>query len=73
MDKNHIMDKNQVSYIKIDDNKIINETNIRWVKKMNECLEVCIRFDGCVAKVNTHEICKLNSPDSYHKLNRHFE
>ena len=27
------MENNQVQYIKTDDNKIINERHIRWVKK----------------------------------------
>jgi len=66
-----IMEKN--SYIKTDDNRIINEKYIRWVKKMNECLEICSKFDGCKAGVNTHQVCKLNSPDSYNKLNIFFE
>ena len=26
------------SYLKTDDNKLINEKCITWVKKMNECL-----------------------------------
>jgi hypothetical protein len=60
------------SYIKTDDNKIINEKCIRWVKKMDECLEVCTRTDGCKAGLNTHKICKLNNSASYEKLNRFF-
>ena len=35
------------TYIKTDDNKIINEKCIRWVKKMGDCLEVCTKMDGC--------------------------
>ena len=61
------------SYIKTDDNKIINERCIRWVKKMNDCLEVCILANGCnVNRGNTHRICKLNNLDSYNKLNELF-
>ena len=63
---------NRVSYIKTDDNKIINEKCIRWVKLMNECLEVCTKIDGCRAGIDTHKICKQNSPDSYKKLNKYF-
>jgi hypothetical protein len=67
------MEHNQ-TYLKTDDNKIINEKYIRWVKKMSECLEVCTKSDGCVeGTVNTHKICKLNNPYSYNKLNQHFE
>ena len=67
------MENNQPSYLKTDDNKIINEKCIRWVKKMSECLEVCTKSTGCGAKNgDTHKICKLNNVDSYNKLNRHF-
>ena len=38
------------NYIKTDDNKIVNEACIRWVKKMGDCLEVCTKTTGC----NTH-------------------
>ena len=64
---------NVVSYLKTDDNKIINEIHIRWVKKMNNCLEVCTKSTGCsTLNGDTHRICKLNTPDSYDKLNAHF-
>ena len=61
------------TFIKTDGNAIINERNISWVKKMNECLEVCMKTTGCTNKVDTHTICKTNSPISYAKLNNHFE
>lgn len=67
------MENNKVSYIKTDDNKIINEKCIRWVKKMNDCLEVCSKSDGCSGGVDTHKICKYNNLSSYTKLNRYFE
>jgi hypothetical protein len=37
------MENNNISYIKTDDNKIINEKYIKWVKKMNDCFELCIK------------------------------
>jgi hypothetical protein len=64
---------NNISYIKTDDNKIINENFIKWVKKMNECLYVCTKIDGCIIDYNTHRICKINSFDSYNKLNNYFK
>jgi hypothetical protein len=67
------MENNNTSFIKTDNNKIINEKAIIWVKKMNECLEVCTKTDGCTNGVNTHRICKLNSPEGYNRLNKHFE
>jgi hypothetical protein len=60
-------------YFKTDENKAINEKYIRWIKKMNNCLEVCTKSNGCVVKRDTHRICKINSPDSYDKLNKAFE
>ena len=70
------MDKSDTPFLKADDNRIINENCIRWVKKMNDCLEVCMKTTGCSIRYSdgdTLKICKLNSPDSYEKLNKHFE
>lgn len=67
------MENNKVSYIKTDDQIIINERFIRWVKKMDDCLEVCTKSNGCAIKFNTHTICKVNNPDDYHKLNKFFK
>ena len=68
------MENNQTTYIKTDENKVINEKCVRWVQKMGDCLEVCIKTNGCSVKNrDTHRICKLNNLDSYNKLNKHFE
>ena len=68
------MENNQTIYLKTDNNKIINEKYIKWVKKMNDCLQVCVKSNGCSSdNEGTHKICKLNSPYSYNKLNKHFE
>jgi hypothetical protein len=68
------MENYNISYLKTDNNRIINEKHIRWVKKMNECLEVCTKSFGCsINDGSTHKICKINNPDSYNKLNKHFE
>ena len=68
------MDK-KISYIKTDKNLILNETCIRWVKKIDECLEVCAKSNGCFTTyyTDTHRVCKDISYDSYIKLNSHFE
>lgn len=61
-------------FIKADDNKIINEKCIRWVYKMNDCLEICSRSNGCsIESGQTHRVCKLTNNDSYNKLNAYFE
>lgn len=68
------MENNQPLYIKTDDNTIINENCIRWVKKINNCLEICTKSTGCnVQNKDTHQICKLYNLDGYNKLNKHFE
>ena len=56
------MENKKVSYIKADDNKLINEKAILWIKKMGECLEVCTKSTGCnIRYEDTHKICKLNN------------
>ncbi len=68
------MENSKTVYFKTDDNRIINENSVRWVKKMSDCLEVCIKVSGCnLDNGDTHKICKVNNPDSYNKLNEHFE
>ena len=67
------MENNTTIYLKTDNNKVINEKSIIWIQKMNDCLEVCTKSDGCVPKKTTHRICKLYTPDSYNKLNRLFD
>ncbi len=64
---------NSTGYIKTDDNKVINENCIRWIKKMNDCLVICTKPDGCIIGKDTHRICKLYTPDSYKKLNIWFD
>jgi hypothetical protein len=59
------------SYIKTDDNIIINEKCIKWVKKIDECLLISIKSSPRNNN-NTHSICKIYTPYSYNKLNRHF-
>ena len=69
----YIIMGNNETYIKTDDNKIINQKYIKWVQKINDCLEVCTKATGCSLKNDTHKICKLNNLDSYNKLNKYFE
>jgi hypothetical protein len=72
--ENNIIKNNKISYLKTDDNKIINEYSIRWVKKFSECLEVCTKLTGCDIKAgDTHRICKISNFESYNKLNKFFD
>jgi hypothetical protein len=63
---------NTTDFIQTDDNRIINMKYIRWVKKVNECMEICTKFNGCVAAYDTISVCKKNSPVGYNRLDRHF-
>ena len=61
-------------FIKADDNKIINKKCIVWVKKMDECLEICTKTTGCsIIRNDTHKLCKLNNNDSYMDLYKWFK
>ena len=66
------MENHKTLYFKTDDNKIINEKSIIWVKKMSECLEICVKSIGCKDNGDTHKICKLHNLDSYNKIKKHF-
>jgi hypothetical protein len=71
---NNLQNTTKINYLKADDNRIINVNCIRWVKKFNECLEVCLKQTGCnVDYSDTIRICKYKSLESYNKLNKHFE
>ncbi len=68
------MENKTTTFLKTDNNIIINEAAEKWVKKMNECMNVCIKSEGCTSFMNhTHSICKKYNPDSYEKLNKHFD
>ena len=60
------------SYIKTDDDKIINERCIRWVKKIEECLQICTKSNGCAGGSDTHTVCKVNNINDYSRLSKHF-
>jgi hypothetical protein len=67
------MENNINVYIKADDNRIINENQIRWMRKINNCIEICTKSKGCGVGKDMHRICKINTPDSYKKINILFE
>ena len=67
------MKSHKDQYIKTDKNEVINETCIRWIRKMDECLFICNKSNGCYYSSEMFKICKINNPESYAKLNKHFE
>lgn len=40
---------------------------------MADCMEICVKRDGCKLNRNIHSICKANNKESYDKLNKYFE
>jgi len=67
------METNLKSFIKVDNDKILNINCIRWVKKMDECLQICSKSDGCEGVKDTHKVCKINNEKSYNLLNSLFK
>ena len=67
------MNTNSSSFLRTDNNAIIRENAILWVKKMDECLQICMKTNGCDGIKDTHNICKIKNPTSYYKLNAHFQ
>jgi hypothetical protein len=63
----------QSKWYKTDDNRIIQERHIRWVKKMDETLELCTKYNGCQVSVDTIIITKSKNPESYNRLSKLFE
>jgi len=61
-----------IKFIKVDDNKILNEACIKWVRKIDECLDICTKGNGCYIG-DTHKVCKANNKESYERLNKYFE
>jgi hypothetical protein len=47
---------------------------IRWIKKIDECMNICSRMNGCdVNDGSSLRVCKLYNPSSYNKLNKLFQ
>ena len=71
-DKITVKITDNIQFIKVDNNTVINVNTIRWVKKMDECLALCNKSDGCIINRTTHTVCKVNNNDSYNLLNKYF-
>jgi hypothetical protein len=56
-----------ISFVKTDDNTHINIKAIKWVKEMDECMQICMKSNGCLS-MDTHVICRKNNLKNYNKL-----
>lgn len=61
-----------ITFIQTDNQFIVNEQCIRWIKKVHDCMQICAKPGGCVSSFDTLRVCKMNSPDSYDRLNNYF-
>jgi len=68
-----IVDISGQKFVKASDNTIISLKHIRWVKKLDRCLEICSKIDGCIIGRDTHQVCQYNNPDMYAWLGQHFQ
>lgn len=59
-------------FIKTDNDIMINEKHIKWIKKIDTCFHVCMKSNGCMQHIDTHKICKINNLDSYDILENIF-
>jgi hypothetical protein len=59
-------------FVKADNEKVINLTFVRWIKKVDECFYMCSRMDGCRDQ-DTHKVCKTNNSISHDKLAKLFQ
>ena len=55
-------------YIKADKDKFINEKYIRYFQRIDDIMEVCVKFNGCTAGVDTIRVSKVIHPESYERL-----
>ena len=68
-----IQSTDTTTYIKADNNIVVNEKYIRWIKKIDECMNICSRMNGCDVTDGSLRVCKLYNPTSYNKLNTLFQ
>jgi len=61
------------NFLSIDDNILINERCVRWVKKMDECIYVCDKLYGCNDVNGTYKICKETNPRNYEVWSQKFQ
>ena len=73
--KKRVMQKRNTNhYIQTDSDKLINEACIKWIRKIDGCLEICTKSNGCnIHAKDRHVICKNNTPESYHYLHDNFK
>jgi len=62
MEKNN---NNCQDYIKMEDGLVLNINNIRWIKKVHDCMYICTKDNGNNVSTS-HVIC--NTKDKHEKI-----
>jgi hypothetical protein len=62
------------NFIKVDNNTLINENYVQWMKKVDECIYICNKVYGCQEETcyGAHKVCKVNNIDNYNELVKKF-
>jgi len=68
--RQHVLQKPfQASRFLLTDNDlVVNEDHIVWIQRIHDCMHVCVKTDGCVAKKSTHKVCKDIQTTSFARL-----
>jgi hypothetical protein len=61
-------------FIVADDDTIISRKSIIWIKRIEECMYICTKSNGCNSSNlnDTHKVCRINNPTSYNTINNQF-
>ena len=57
------------TYIKVTNDKLINQQSITWIRRIEECIYICAKSDGCDLEKSTH---KIDNPSGYNRVNKLF-
>lgn len=52
-------------FFKVGDDTIIHYNYIQWIKKYEDCFEICGKPGGCIKYLQTSKVCKNTNPDGY--------
>lgn len=56
IEKNGSASENQQpNYLKVDGNKVVNENHVQWVKRLHDCMYICMKTN------DVNSVCKGNS------------
>ena len=63
---------NKPTFIISDSGIAINPNFIRWIKQVDNCMEICTRFDGCMVGTNTIQVCENVNKINFDKIHSDF-